>query len=140
MLCCSPSCSRVSRSQGRGPLRGAAPERGFRWRSLQQSSGAVLLRAAVVGSGDASGAVGHAWPRQPQPAGVPRAVPTAAGVVQMTEGQEETWSSDANCYVVDEDVDAFGARSSCEMLLAELKVRVPHRTFRLVCLCFHTCT
>lgn len=40
----------------------------------------------------------------------------------MTADQEEEWSSDANCYVLDEDVDAFGARSSCEMLLSELQV------------------
>jgi hypothetical protein len=28
--------------------------------------------------------------------------------VQMTAEQEEVWSADANCYVMDEDVDAFG--------------------------------
>lgn len=59
----------------------------------------------------------------------------------MTEGQEETWSSDANCYVVDEDVDAFGARSSCEMLLAELKV--PSRaieSFRAIATAQHLTT
>jgi hypothetical protein len=48
-----------------------------------------------------------------------------ADAVQMTAEQEEAWSSDANCYVMDEDVDAFGARSSCEMLLSELQVPSP---------------
>lgn len=43
--------------------------------------------------------------------------------MQMTAEQEEAWAADANCYVVDEDVDAFGSRSSCEMLLSELQAR-----------------
>lgn len=43
----------------------------------------------------------------------------------MSVEQEEAWAADANCYVVDEDVDAFGARSSCEMLLTELQVPSP---------------
>jgi hypothetical protein len=50
-------------------------------------------------------------------------IPKGAHCVQITEAQEDTWTSDANCFVVDEDMDAFGARSSCEMLLAELRVR-----------------
>lgn len=43
--------------------------------------------------------------------------------VQMTAAQEESWASDANQYVAEEDIDAFGARSSCEMLLTELQAR-----------------
>lgn len=50
----------------------------------------------------------------------------------MTAEQEDAWSTDANCYVVDEDVDAFGARSSCEMLLSELQV-----SSTSICLQFH---
>lgn len=42
--------------------------------------------------------------------------------VQMTAEQADKWQADANQYVAEEDVDAFGARSSCEMLLCELQV------------------
>ena len=41
----------------------------------------------------------------------------------MTAAQEESWADDANQYVAEEDIDAFGARSSCELLLTELQVR-----------------
>ena len=45
--------------------------------------------------------------------------------VQMTAHQEAKWSTDPSLYVAEDDVDMFGARGSCAMLLSVLQVRPP---------------
>ena len=42
--------------------------------------------------------------------------------MQVTVDQDERWCSDATAFVAEGDIDAFGVRSACEMLLNELQV------------------